>query len=156
MKYVAASALVLFGLAACAGPGGVAPDRGLMYEMPETPTVVYEMESSQDISVDIPSMGAMEMVGTSEATMAMTFTEVEGGLQVTANFQTLTASMNNPMAGAITASESDVTKYLPCYGMIGRNRLQISPFELRVQREARFPDPHGRGRADVAAKQLAL
>jgi hypothetical protein len=109
MKYVAASALILFGLAACAGPGAVTPDRGLMYEMPESPTLVYVSESSQDISVDIPSMGAMDIQGSSEATMAMTFAEVEGGLQITATFEKLTATMTNPMAGPVTASESDVT-----------------------------------------------
>ena len=80
MKYVAACALILFGLAACAGPGAVAPDRGLMYEMPDPPSVVYVAESTQDISVDIPSMGAMDMQGTGEMTLAMTFAEVEGGL----------------------------------------------------------------------------
>ncbi len=41
MKYLAASALFLFGVTACAGPGGVSPSGGLMYQVPGTQSVVY-------------------------------------------------------------------------------------------------------------------
>ena len=61
MKIVAASALFLFGLAACAGPGAVSPSGGLMYQVPESPSVVYLAEGSQDINVDVPGMGAMNV-----------------------------------------------------------------------------------------------
>ncbi len=109
MRYFAATALFLFGLAACSGPGSVSPRKALVYEMPGTPSATYVMESSQDISVDIPGMGPMDIQGSSEATLAMVFTQVEGGLEITATFEKLTASMNNPMAAPITATESDVT-----------------------------------------------
>ena len=108
MKYVAISALLLFGMAACAGPGAVTPKKGLMYEMPETSSVVYVSESSQDVSIDVPGMGPMNVQGASQATMALSFVPVESGVQVTVTFETLNASLSNPMAGPVTASESDI------------------------------------------------
>jgi hypothetical protein len=108
MKYVAASALLLFGMAACSGPGAVTPRGGLMYELPETPTLVYVSESSQDVSVDAGAMGTMDIQGSSEITLAVTFAPAEEGMQVTVEFQELSASLTNPMAGTTTASESDI------------------------------------------------
>jgi len=107
MKSVAASALALFGLAACAGPGGISPSGGLMYRVPDTPSVVYLTESSQDISLDVPGMGPMTIQGASTATLALTFAPAEGGVQVTAAFDELTASMDQPMA-PLSATESDI------------------------------------------------
>jgi hypothetical protein len=108
MKIVAASALFLFGLAACAGPGAVSPSGGLMYQVPESPSVVYLAEGSQDINVDVPGMGAMNMRGSSEATLAMSFAPGTDGVQVTVSFQKLTASQSDPIGGSLTASESDI------------------------------------------------
>ena len=108
MKYVAVSALLLFGLAACAGPGGVSPSRGLMYQVPESPSVVYVAESSQDISIDAGDMGNMTMTASSEATLAMSFAAGADGTQVTTTFETLSASMTQPMGGSLSASESDI------------------------------------------------
>ena len=111
MKYVAASALLLFATAACSGsgPGAVSPPDALAYKIPDNPTVVYVSESSQDISVDIPGMGPMDMQGNSEVTLAMAFAPAESGMEVTATFEKLSVTMSNPMAGDITASESDIT-----------------------------------------------
>jgi hypothetical protein len=108
MKYVAVSALLLFGLAACAGPGGVSPSRGLMYQVPESPSVVYVTEGHQDINIDAGDMGSMTMTASSEATLAMSFAAGADGIQVTTTFETLSASMTQPMGGSLSASESDI------------------------------------------------
>ncbi len=108
MKYLAASALLLFGLAACAGPGGVSPSGGLMYRVPDSPSVVYVAESSQDINIDAGAMGNMTMTASSTATLAMSFAPGVDGIQVTATFEELSASMTQPMGGSLSASESDI------------------------------------------------
>ena len=38
MRAATASLILLYGLAACAGPGGPSPRGGLMYEVPDPPT----------------------------------------------------------------------------------------------------------------------
>jgi len=108
MKNVAASILILLGLSACAGPGGVAPSGGLMYRLPEPSTVVYLTESRSDINIDAAGMGSFGMRGTSEATVGVTFTPGTDGLQVTATVQKLAASMTQPMGGSQSASEADI------------------------------------------------
>lgn len=108
MKYVAESALLLFGLAACAGPGGVSPSGGLMYQVPESPSVVYVTEGHQDINIDAGDMGSMTMTASSEATLAMSFAAGADGIQVTTTFEVLSASMTQPMGGSLSASESDI------------------------------------------------
>jgi hypothetical protein len=108
MKYVAASAILLFGLAACSGPAGVTPSGGLMYTVPATSSVVYVAESTQDITMDAGPMGTMNMTANSEAELGMAFATGTDGVQVTTTFQKVSASMSNPMAGPQTASESDI------------------------------------------------
>jgi len=108
MKYLATSALLLMGMAACAGPGSVSPSGGLMYGVPETPSVVYVAESSQDIGIDAGAMGTMTMTASSEATLGVSFASTADGVQVTTTFQDLTASMSQPMGGSLSASESDI------------------------------------------------
>ncbi len=110
MKYLAASALLVFAASACSGsgPGAVSPRKALMYELPETPTLTYVAEGAQDVSVDAGAMGTLEITGSSEMTIAMTFEPAAEGMQVTVEFQQLSATLNNPMAGAQTASESDI------------------------------------------------
>ncbi len=108
MKYAAAAALLLFGLPACSGPGSVSPKKALVYEMPETPTLIYVSEGTQNQAMDAGPMGAVNTQVSSEGTLAMTFAPVEGGLEVTVEFQKLTASLSNPMMGTQTASESDI------------------------------------------------
>lgn len=108
MKYLVASAPVLFGLAACAGPAAVAPSPSLMYRVPETPSVTYLTEGSQDISIDAGAMGSMTMTANSEAALAMSFAAGAGGIEVTTRFEKVSASMTQPMGGSLTASESDI------------------------------------------------
>ncbi|MCK5652548.1 MAG: hypothetical protein KAJ42_14265 [Gemmatimonadetes bacterium] len=108
MKYLAASALFLFALAACAGPGGVGPSGGLMYRVPDSPSVVYVAESSQDINIDAGAMGNMTMTATSTVTLGMSFASGPDGIQVTTTFEKLSASMTQPMGGSLSASESDI------------------------------------------------
>lgn len=108
MKYAAASALLLFGLAACAGPGAVSPSGGLMYQVPESPSVVYVVEGGQNINIDAGPMGSMSMTSSSEAMLAMSFAAGANGIQVTTTFQELSVSMTQPMGGSLSASESDI------------------------------------------------
>ena len=108
MKYVAASAILLFGLSACSGPGTVSPSGGLMYTVPATSSVVYVAESTQDIAIDAGPMGSMNMAANSDAELAMTFATGTDGVQVTTTFQKVSASMSQPMGGTQSASESDI------------------------------------------------
>ena len=107
-KTVSSSALVLFAVTACAGPGGPSPGGGLRYAVPETPSLTYVTESSQDISIDAGAMGSMTMTANSEATLGMTFAPAPEGVQVTTTFQDVSASMTQPMGGSISATESDI------------------------------------------------
>lgn len=108
MKSVATSFILLLGLTACAGPGGTSPGGGLMYQVPETPSVVYLTGDTSNIEIDAGPMGNLRMRGTGTSTMAVTFARGEGGVQVTATFQELKARLSQPMGGAQSATEADV------------------------------------------------
>lgn len=108
MKHAAALALLLAGLSACAGPGGPGPSGSLMYRVPDPSTAVYTTESNSTISIDAGAMGSFSMRGSSDATLGITFAPGEGGVQVTVDFQKLSASLSQPMGGSQSASESDL------------------------------------------------
>ena len=108
MKYVALSALLLFGMTACGGPATVGPNGGLRYGVPTTPSVTYVTESSQEIGIDAGAMGTMNMTASSEATLGVTFAAAANGVEVTTTFDDITASMTQPMGGSLSATESDV------------------------------------------------
>ena len=108
MKSTTVPFLLLLGLTACAGPGGTSPGGGLLYRIPETPSVVYLTGDTSDIQIDAGPMGSLRMRGTGTATMGVTFARSEGGVQVTATFQELNARLSNPMGGAQTATAADV------------------------------------------------
>jgi hypothetical protein len=108
MKYVALSALLLFGMTACGGPATVGPNGGLRYGVPTTPSVTYVTESSQEIGIDAGAMGTMNMTASSEATLGVTFAAAANGVEVTTTFDEITASMTQPMGGSLSATESDV------------------------------------------------
>jgi hypothetical protein len=108
MKPAAASLVLLLGLTACAGPGGTSPSGGLMYRVPESPSVVYVTGDTSNIEIDAGPMGSLRMRGTGTSTMGVTFARGEGGVQVTATIQELNARLSNPMGGAQTATAADV------------------------------------------------
>jgi hypothetical protein len=108
MKRAILSILVLFALAACAGPGEMSPGGGLMYRVPDSPTLTYMAVSSQDISIDAGAMGSMTMAANSEATLDMAFSSGPAGVQVTTTFREVAASMSQPMGGSLSATESDI------------------------------------------------
>jgi len=109
MKLSAAAAVFLLLLATTAcGPGVATPSGGLMYQVPETPTLRYLSGDTTNIDVDAGGMGSLRMRSTSEATVRFDFARGAEGLQVTAIFEDLQARMTQPMGGAQTASEEDV------------------------------------------------
>lgn len=108
MKNPVAYVLLFFGLAACAGPGGVSPSGGLLYRAPDATPVVYVSETTADIDIDAGAMGSFAMQANSEATMTMAFLSTDEGVQVTATFDDLSASLSQPMGGSQTATEADI------------------------------------------------
>jgi hypothetical protein len=108
MKNVAGSVLLLLGLSACAGPGGVEPGGGLMYRISEVSTAVYVTESRSDINIAAGDMGNLGMRATQDATLAVSFAPGPEGVHVTAKYESLSASMTQPMGGSQNASERDV------------------------------------------------
>ena len=108
MKNVAASILLVVGLSACAGPSGVAPSGGLMYRLTEPSTATYVTESTSNINIDAGAMGSFDMRATRDATLVVSFSPEADGVEVTARYESLSASMTQPMGGSQTASERDV------------------------------------------------
>ena len=108
MKKIVASFAVILGLAACAGPGGMGPGGGLMYQVPDNPTVVYLTGDTTNIDIDAGAMGSFQMRGTGTSTMAVAFSRGAEGVQVTATFQELNARLTQPMGGAQSVTEADV------------------------------------------------
>ncbi len=108
MKRVAVSILFLIAVAACAGPAGVSPGGGLMYQVPDPATVVYVIGDTITIGIDAGAMGSMEIKDTRSATWAMTFARGAGGLLVTASVQELLAEQTNPMGPSVSATENDI------------------------------------------------
>ena len=121
MKYVTASALVLFGLAACSGPGAVTPRGALMYQVPSPPSVKYLTEGSQDVMVDAGAMGSITSTSSSETILAMDFVTGPDGVEVTTRFEKVSASVDQPMGGTISATEADVEGDL-IFTLDGRGR----------------------------------
>lgn len=108
MKNGAAVSVLLFGLAACGGPGGMSPSGGLMYRVPDPANAVYVTQSSSTVSIDAGAMGSFSMEGKSEATISMSFAQSQSGVEVTAGIQKLSASLSQPMGGSQSASEADL------------------------------------------------
>jgi hypothetical protein len=108
MKSVAATFVLFLGLAACAGPGGMSPGGGLMYQVPESPSVVYLTGDTANIDIDAGPMGNLRMRQTGTSTMAVTFARGAEGIQVTLTYQELNARLSQPMGGAQTATEADL------------------------------------------------
>lgn len=109
MRYAVPTTLLLVVLAACSGPATTSPSGALMYTVPQTSSVTYFAESSQNIGIDAGPMGTMTMTASSEATIGVAFAEAaDGGVQVTTTFEELSASMTQPMGGSLTATESDI------------------------------------------------
>ena len=70
MKRVAVSVLFLIAVAACAGPAGVSPGGGLMYQVPDPATVVYgaalvhiTFQGKNERVVEVAQDGMYEIVG---------------------------------------------------------------------------------------------
>lgn len=100
--------LLLLTLSACAGPGAPAPSGGLAYRVPPDPSLVYVTESTIRVDIEAAGMGSLQMDGGSQATLAMRFAPGQGGVQVTATVQKLSAHMSQPMGGGLSASEADI------------------------------------------------
>jgi len=108
MKSIAASLILLVGLTACAGPNAASPGGGLMYQLPDTPELVYFTGDTTNIDIDAGPMGNLQMRGTGTATLVMSFERGADGIQVTATFRELDARMSQPMGAAQSADEGDI------------------------------------------------
>jgi len=141
MKRVAASIALLWGLSACIGPFAAGPSGGLMYQVPETPTLTYVTGDTSNIDIDAGPMGSMRMRGTGTATLSMIFERGAEGIQVTANFQELNARLTQPMGGAQTADQDDLEGPLVFTLDERGHTTLVSVPEMRGQ-AAQMANPH--------------
>jgi hypothetical protein len=108
MKSIAASFLLLMGLSACVGPFAASPKPALMYQLPDTPELVYITGDTTNVDIDAGPMGSLRMRATGTATLAMAFERGADGIQVTTTYQDLDTRMSQPMGGTQRADEDDI------------------------------------------------
>lgn len=141
MKRVAASIALLWGLSACIGPFAAGPSGGLMYQVPDAPTLTYLTGDTSNIDIDAGPMGSLRMRGTGTATMAMTFQRSAEGIQVTATYEELNARLSQPMGGALTADEDDLEGPL-VFTMDERGRSTLVSVPEMKGQAGQMANPH--------------
>jgi hypothetical protein len=142
MKSPALSFALLLGVSACAGPGGTSPDGGLVYRVPESPSVTYVTGDTSSIEIDAGPMGNMRMRSTGAATVGVTFARAEGGVQVTATIQELNARLTNPMGGAQTATAADVEGDI-VFSMDGKGHATVVSLPTTKGAAGQLANPEG-------------
>ena len=141
MKRAAASIALLWGLSACIGPFAAGPSGGLMYQVPDAPTLTYVTGDTSNIDIDAGAMGSLRMRGTGTATLAMTFQRDAEGIQVTTVFQELNARLTQPMGGAQTADEGDLEGPL-VFTMDERGHSTVVSMPEMKGQAAQMANPH--------------
>jgi hypothetical protein len=142
MKRIAPFSVLLLVLAACAGPGGVSPSGGLLYQVPDPPGMVYLTADTTNIDIDAGAMGSFRMRSTTDAAVEMELARGADGVQVTARYQELNARMSQPMGTTLTATAADVEGDLVfTLGRTGETEIVTLP-ELKGN-AGRLADPHG-------------
>jgi hypothetical protein len=142
MKSIAASFLLLMGLSACVGPFAASPKPALMYQLPDTPELVYLTGDTVNVDIDAGPMGSLRMRATGTATLAMSFERGVEGIQVTTTFQELDARQSNPMGGAQRADEDDLVGPLVFTLDEKGHATLVSLPEMKGQ-AAELASPHG-------------
>jgi hypothetical protein len=95
----------------------------LGYDLPGGGSLVYSQVDSGQIRLDLGGQ-VLDMTALSNQVVEMAFTRGEEGLQVTANWQELDASMSNPMQGTMRLSEEDLTEPL-VFTLDARGRARV-------------------------------
>ncbi|RMH14124.1 MAG: hypothetical protein D6701_11605 [Gemmatimonadetes bacterium] len=107
MKRLFAALPAVFLTAACGG-GAALGGGGFAYAVPSSGPLVYERADTSSIAVEVEGMGSLEMMATQLATLELDMAPSASGVQVTATVRDYKGSMNNPMAGTMTAGTSDI------------------------------------------------
>lgn len=141
MKSIAASFILLLGLAACVGPFAASPDAGLMYQVPDMPELVYLTGDTSNVDIDAGAMGSLRMRGTGTATLAMTFERGAEGIQVTTVFRELKARLSQPMGGAQSADQDDLEGPL-VFTMDKRGHTTLVSLPEMKGQSAELASPH--------------
>ncbi len=104
---VGVAVLALAGCGGAGAAGGPSPSGDLMVSMPSAP-VSFQKNDTVQVEVDTGVMGTLNMQGLSDATINLSFSDDPAGFLTTVTYESLNASMDNPMGGAATVSESDL------------------------------------------------
>ncbi|MFC1575153.1 hypothetical protein ACFL5A_00715 [Gemmatimonadota bacterium] len=141
MKQAVASFVLLVGLAACAGPGGMSPSGGLMYQVPAAADVVYLTGDTSSIDIDAGDMGSFRVRATSQATVGVSFSQAAGGVQVTATYQELLARVSQPMGGDQSVTEEDIDGDI-VFTMDGQGRSTVVSLPGLTEEAESMAEPH--------------
>lgn len=106
--FAVATAALLPACSSASVGGGPAPDRALSMRMPSSASAQVIRSDTSLISVNTGIMGTIEMTVEDQGTIDLAFASDPAGVQVTANYSEFVGEMSNPMAGNITADESDI------------------------------------------------
>lgn len=122
-----ATSLLLLASAACGGAstaGGPSPSGALTVHKPGMATATFQKNDTIQVEVDTGMMGTITMNGTANATVGLAFADDPAGFRATAHYESLSATMENPMAGPTTITESDVSGQL-AFTVDGRGRATV-------------------------------
>jgi len=109
-RFLSLVILTALPVAGC-GPfgGGPSPDAALAFGVPTPSSLTYLVGDTADIVIETGMMGTLEMTTSSSATLSLDFAPAAGGIQVTALYQEYSARRTNPMSGATTADQDDIS-----------------------------------------------
>jgi hypothetical protein len=93
------SAVVVLLATGCASGGGGGGDGAMAYSVPAEGPVTYVRGDSLDVSVEAPGLGTIDLDFDQAMTLGVSFGRSASGVQITAEFQEFTATLNNPMSG---------------------------------------------------------
>jgi len=127
----------LVALAGCGGAAGAgagpSPDASLMVRVPTAASVQVMRYDTSLVSVEAGMMGTIEMNVEHAGTVAVEFSETPAGLEVTARYTEFEGKMANPMAGTLTADETDIGGEL-MFTLDSRGRAEVAQgFEVQAE-----------------------
>jgi len=102
------SALTLAALTAACGGGGPAAPPALAYRLPDPAAVTYIQGDTTELDIEGGGQSFQMSVG-SAATLDAAFARSDEGVSVTLTVKKFSARMDQPMGGAITADESQIS-----------------------------------------------